>query len=224
MALHGNRSVLHKSPGRFLNGYGTAGGGIASMRSAFSKHGTVRNAYEQFDAKSATPNGHLSPSAWVLPKRAGGMSSRNVAVLSISPTGSGAMGVPIEGTSAFTIDTNTPAGQLISSAIGSASFVFTPTGNVLATLSGIGESAMTFTTNTPAMSAQGWALASGAITVTATMTSYAKGMMIGSTLTGGALTEASIIAAMNASPPAVNIKKVNDVTVNGDGAGTPWGP
>ena len=63
MALHGNRSVLHKSPGRFMNGFGTTGGGIASMRSGFNKHGMQRNAYEQFDAKAATPYGHLSGSA-----------------------------------------------------------------------------------------------------------------------------------------------------------------
>lgn len=220
MALIGNRSVLLKSPGRYFGG-----STVSDNRSNFGTPGSTRGRYfSGFPAINATPSGYRPPYSWIIAIKNGEMSSTNAAVLSVAGAGAGAMGVPIDGTASFLIDTNTPAGQLISSAIGSASFVVTPTGNVLATLSGVGSSAMTFTTNTPAMTAQGWALAAGSVTVTATMTSYAKGMMIGSTLTGGALTEASIIAAMNASPPAVNIKQVNDVTVNGNGAGTPWGP
>ena len=102
MALIGNGSVLHKSPGRFLNGYGTTGGGIASMRTGFNKHGMQRSAYQSFHAKSATPDGHLSPSAWVLPKTAGGMSSRNVTALSLAPTASIVGGVTTTGTSTLT--------------------------------------------------------------------------------------------------------------------------
>jgi hypothetical protein len=63
------------------------------------------------------------------------------------------------------------------------------------------------------------------MTFNGTLSPYAIGSMSGNTVSGGVLTEASIIAAMNASPPAVNIKKVNDVTVNGIGtSGNPWGP
>ena len=59
----------------------------------------------------------------------------------------------------------------------------------------------------------------------ASLVAYATGAMSGSTLNGGALSEASIIAAMNDNPPAVNIKKVNDIVVNGVGiSGNPWGP
>ena len=206
--LIGNRSTLLKSPGRFLSG-----GPVSVMRSAFNTHGMMRGAYGgNYNALSATPNGHLSPSAWVLPKTAGGMSSRNNAFATFTPTANGTMGLPASGTASFLIDTNTPAGQLISSAIGSASFAITPTGNVLATLSGVGSSTMTFTTNTPAMSAKGWAQASGAMTVTATLTSYAKGMMIGSTVDTSSIVNANIVS-------------VNGYSVTGNGQpGTEWGP
>ena len=113
MALIGNGSVLHKSPGRFLNGYGTTGGGIASMRTGFNKHGMQRSAYQSFHAKSATPDGHLSPSAWVLPKTAGGMSSRNVTALSLAPTASIVGGVTTTGTSTLTFISGSPKYQPI---------------------------------------------------------------------------------------------------------------
>ena len=70
MALIGNGSILHKSPGRFLSG--TAG----TLRSGFNKPGMLAGRFEQMDALSAgLPSGHLSPSAWSLPRRPGGLSS-----------------------------------------------------------------------------------------------------------------------------------------------------
>ncbi len=180
---------------------------------------------DNFGALAGIPRGYYMPHGWMLPRKAGALSSLYIAGLSVPASGSGAMGINIEGDAVVTVTTNTPAGQLISSGTGSATFSLTTTGNVLASLSGVGSASMAFATNTPAMSASGWAAASGAFSVTGNLTSYARGLMVGSTLTGGALTEASIIAAFNANPPAVNIKKVNDVDVTGTGEpGTEWGP
>ena len=56
------------------------------------------------------------------------------------------------------------------------------------------------------------------------------GIAIGYSTTGGSGSTAAeiaveLLAAMNASPPAVNIKKVNGYTVDGNGQpGTEWGP
>lgn len=178
MALIGNGSVLHKSPGRFLNGYGTTGGGIASMRRGLNKHGMQRNAYQSFYAKSATPDGHLSPSAWVLPKTAGGMSSRNVTALSLAPTASIVGGVTTTGETALTftvadaqifpLDDSSPmrtasatiafstsgTGGLIATATGVASLTFAAADALLlASLGGQGSAAMAFTTNAPLLGA-----------------------------------------------------------------------
>ena len=72
MALIGNRSVLLKSPGRFLSGT------VASIeRNNFRP---LRNIYETTDRLSGIPDGHLSPSSWFLPQVAGGMSSRNAII------------------------------------------------------------------------------------------------------------------------------------------------
>ena len=162
MALHGNGSVLHKSPSRFMNG----GPGI--MRSAFSKHGMMRGAYGAYSAKSATPSGHLSPSAWVLPKTAGGMSSRNVTRIDVSGAGSivggvtspGSAGGPVTpaatawpmddsvqirtASAAITFTVADAAGQLISSGEGAAAFTFsTNTPLLTASLAAIGEASFT---------------------------------------------------------------------------------
>lgn len=226
MALIGNGSVLHKSPGRFLNGYGTTGGGIASMRTGFNKHGMQRSAYQSFHAKSATPDGHLSPSAWVLPKTAGGMSSRNVTALILAPTASIVGGVTTTGTSTLTFTVSDAAGQLISTGSGAASLAFTFANALLtASLNGIGEASFTLSTNTPTLGAEASAAGAASFTITGALVPYAIGAMSGSTVDTATLTTAAILAAMNASPPGVNIKLVNDVAVTGDGQpGTEWGP
>jgi hypothetical protein len=111
MALLGNGSVLHKSPGRFLNGFGTTGGGIASMRSAMNKHGMMRNAFEQFDPTAAIPNGYRSPTAWVPAKTAGGLSTKN------SIIGSGGLSATIQ--AGYNIDgTITGSGGITDASLG----------------------------------------------------------------------------------------------------------
>jgi hypothetical protein len=219
MALIGNRSVLHKSPMMMLGGVANAGD-----RSNFSKHGMVRSSRLTYGKLAALPNGY-GGKGWMLPVTAGSISSANAAVLSVSPAASGALGLPGEGAADFSINFADATGGLISSGTGTATLTFTADGTVLATRSGDGSAAFSITTNTPLLGALGWVTATGAFSVTATLTSYARGFMQGSTASGGVLTEASIIAAMNASPPAVNIKKVNDVDVTGNGQpGTEWGP
>lgn len=171
MALIGNRSSLLKSPGRFL-----AGGPVCVMRSAFNTHAMQRGAYPSYSAKSATPDGHLSPSAWVLPTTAGGISSRNVTVLEVSTVGFAVGGITADGESsitftiadaqAFPLDDTSPlrtgtaslslnfadaAGQLISSGEGSATLSISAADALLiASLGGAGTAEFSITV-TPAL-------------------------------------------------------------------------
>ena len=88
MALIGNGSILHKSPGRFLSG--TAG----TLRSGFNKPGMLAGRFETMDRLSAAiPGGHLSPSAWAMPRTAGGMGTVNEINGAADFAGSGALGV-----------------------------------------------------------------------------------------------------------------------------------
>lgn len=226
MALIGNRSVIHKSPGRFLNGTANAGAGIGVMRSAFNKHGMMRNAYEGYDPKSATPVGHLAPSAWVPPKTAGGMSSRNVTTLQAAPTGLAYGGITTTGTADITISFADATGALIASGGGTAAMTFNFANALLtASLGGIGSASFTISTNTAQLGAEASGEGAALFAITGALIPYAIGSMSGTTVDNTTLTTTAIIAAMNASPPAVNIKKVNDVTVNGTGVpGDTWGP
>lgn len=218
MALHGNRSVLHKSPVRFLNG------GAAILRSNFGKHGMARNSYQVFAATAAIPYGYYSGrGAWVQPKKGGAVSGVNAIALTLGATGAGSMGKNTSGTASITFDMS-GVGGLISSASGVASISLGASGNIFASKSTSGTAGITLGA-TGTLKATGKIQGTAPISLSANWTPYAVGWISGSTASGGVLTEASIIAAMNANPPKVNIAKVNDVPVTGTGApGNEWGP
>lgn len=215
MALLGNHSVLHKSPLRFVNGR------EALLRSNFNKHGMVRNAYERFDDTAAIPNGHLSPSAWVLAKTAGGMSSHNIAGLTIETAGLAVGGITTNGTASITFTLADADGQLISSGEGTALMTFTvadalltasiggtgtaafdigATGLLGALASGEGSASMTITF----ANAQAYPLndssplrdGSASFAITGSLVPYAIGSMAGSTADTGVLTSSSIAGAV----------------------------
>ena len=161
MALIGNRSVLNKSPGRFLNA------GVGTLRSEFSKHGMVRSA--AYSALAATPNGHLSPSAWVLPRTSGGMSSINFTTATVSGSGLAVGGVTTTGTSSITLTFADAFGELIASGGGTAAFSLTSNNPLLtASINGTGTAVATFSTNTPTLGALADGSGEVAITLTAT--------------------------------------------------------
>lgn len=193
MALIGNRSVINKSPGRFL-----AGAVASGNRNNFSQAGMLRGSFENFSKLSAWPSGHLSPSAWMLPQRAGGMSSRNVTEMKLTAVGAGAMGVNGTGDASIVFTADATA-QLIASATGSATFAVTATGSVQAVLSGVGSATFTLTSS-GTIGALAWGAGASSMQVTATMTSYARGLMVGSTIGGGGVTNESVAASVWANP------------------------
>ena len=161
MALIGNRSVLNKSPGRFLNA------GVGTFRSEFSKHGMVRSA--AYSALAATPNGHLSPSAWVLPRTSGGMSSINFTTAMVSGSGLAVGGVTTTGASSITLTFADAFGELIASGGGTAAFSLTSNNPLLtASINGTGTAVATFSANTPTLGALADGSGEVAITLTAT--------------------------------------------------------
>ena len=205
MALIGNRSVLLKSPGRFLSGT------VASnQRSNFNKNGMQRNAYENFSPLAAIPYGHLAGSAWVLPKRAGGMSAVNTAALAINTSASGVMGLPASGTASFTFDFAPANGQLISSGSGSAAFTIASNTPLLtASLNASGTASFAITpTATP--SAKASITASGSFSITGTLAPYAIGRMTGTTVDSTVLT-ADIITASVWGATAINNNAVGSM-------------
>ena len=248
MPLIGNRSVLNKSPGRFLNA------GVATFRSTFNKHGMQRGA--AFSPLSATPNGHLAPSAWVLPRTAGGMSSINFASAAIDGIGLAVGGITTTGTSSITLTCADMFGELIASGNGTATFSLTSNNPLLtASINGTGTAVATFSTNTPTLGALADGSGEVAITLTATnsgrmpandasplrsgtaaisvtgaLTPYAIGEMAGTTGPSAGTTgpsaesiAAAVLAALQATTIPVNNTLINGAPVIGDGSeANPW--
>lgn len=230
MALLGNRSVLHKSPGRFLSGSVSTAGAVGGYRSSFTTHGMLRSAYQAYSPLSATPMGHLAPSAWVLPKTAGGISSQNVTKLNLTPSGLAVGGITADATTSISFTVADAAGELISSGSGAASMTFTVANLLLtASLNAIGSTSLTITSNTPQLGAKASAIGSANFAVTGSMIPYAIGSLSGSTVDSGILTvdaiAAGVLAAALTSPIYADIRRVNNTEVDGNGQpGTEWGP
>lgn len=217
MALIGNRSVLLKSPGRFLSGT------IASIeRSNFSP---LRNRFEQMSRLSGVPSGHLSPSAWVLPQVGGGMSSHNFTSIAISGAASGAEGVNVSGSAALGL-TAEAIGQLIASAIGSASFALDASGSIVATLGAPGSASFTLSATATA-TALGWMTGQSTASVTAALTSYATGALSGTANLAGESTpitpDSLAVAVWAAAAAANNSAGTMGEKLNDAGSGSnPW--
>ena len=106
------------------------------------------------DNKSAIPNGNRAPSAWIMPNKGGGLSSRD-ATLAFTATATGIKGLPGEGSTSFSIVTNTPDGQLIVSGSGTSTFSLETNAPLLtASLNGAGSTSFSLTTNTPILGAE----------------------------------------------------------------------
>ena len=197
--LIGNRSVLNKSPGRFLNA------GVATFRSEFSKQGMLRSA--AFSPLAGIPLGHLAPSSWFLPKQAGAMSSVNFGRLSAASTGFAVGGITTTGASTLEISFSVASGQLIASGSGTAALAFsTNLPLLIASLGGAGTASLTLTTNTPTLGAIAGGAGEASLTITfaaatirplddtsplrtatttislnGTLVPFAKGFMVGTT-------------------------------------------
>lgn len=174
MAINGNRSVLHKSPGRFLSGT------VASnLRNAFSNPGMQGNRFQSLNRlDAALPNGHLSPSAWSLPRTAGGMSARNVDDITVSL---GALvlaaGRNIDGNTTLTWSVPSADLQLVVSATGTSSITFTNAATLAGALSAVGATTVTFSVPTVTLGAVIDAIATTAMTWSTTGTARATGAL-----------------------------------------------
>ena len=174
MALIGNRSVLHKSPGFFLAGQTASGD-----RNNFSKQGMLRSSRLSFGKLASRPDGY-GATGWLMPVTAGALSSVNAATVAVLASGLAVGGVTTAGTStititaapavAFPLDDASPlrtasaaisftvadaAGQLISSGSGAASLAITIADALMtASIEGSGTAAFSVTANTPTLGAE----------------------------------------------------------------------
>lgn len=186
--LIGNRSLLHKSPGRFLAG--TIG---SADRSNFSKPGMLVSRFETLDRlSSGIPGGHLAPSSWALPRTAGGGSGLAQSIS--DAVGALAAGINIEGLAVSTSDAF-GAGQTVASIEGAAASTSTAAGTVFASLLASGAAASASTAS-GTVTALGWATGEASSSASASLVSYATGSIAGTTLDNSTLTAAGVASAV----------------------------
>lgn len=199
--LIGNRSVLHKSPGRFLAGTIASG-----ERSAFSKPGMLAGRFESFDKLSAAiPGGHLSPSAWALPRTAGGMSSRSYGNFAVDVgTLNLAAGINVIGSTSFTFTVPSAALQLVVSATGTATITFSHSATLAGALYGAGAADFSLTVPAAALGAIVDATGTATFALSAAGTPSAIGHLAGDITPYTELSPQSLAAAVWSALAASN--------------------
>lgn len=195
MALMGNGYCRDGLTAKLFGGTSTNGTNPSLFR--WNRTADLRNQFAGegiTDNTASVPSGGRHPVVWLMPQEAGAIASRYEAELSLSASGSGAMGVNGVGTSTMTFAI-TGTGDLVVSGAGTATFSITATGNAVATLNAIGTAGMTFTP-TATINALAWQIGSATMVFTPSLTSYAVGFMEGSTVDSSVLTNASIATAV----------------------------
>lgn len=172
------------------------------------------------------PSGAAHPIAWMLPQKAGALSSHNMTRGSSTASLSLASGRNLAATSDGA-STASATLQLVVSLQGSSAGSATVEGNLQAALGMAGSSAGSGAASAT-VGALAWATGEAAGSCTATLTSYATGRLYGSISPFTELSPenlaSAVIAAAEASPLHADIRKVNAYAIDGDGSGTPWGP
>ncbi len=190
MALIGNRSVLLKSPGRFLSGT------VASNeRNNFTNGGQVANRFQSMSKIfGGKPTGHLSPSSWSLPRTGGAISSRNECIISIDAYAEGALGLNAVAEADLSI-TAFGEGALIASGIGLAIIAIAAFADVSGVLNGVGEASFDVSGNAD-IGAIGWLSGSGTAEISGSVDPHAIGHITGSTEDVSVLTPESVASAV----------------------------
>lgn len=116
------------------------------------------------DKTSGASDGCLAPAAWRLPLKPGGMSGRNSVFVSVTSSGQGVMGLPVEGLASFSVTVDDLIGELLALGGGTASLILTTNNPLLtAVVNGAGSATFTVLFNSPVLGALADASGSAAI-------------------------------------------------------------
>ena len=115
---------------------------------------------------ASVPAGNNPPVAWVMPQKAGALSSNYNAEMSIGAMASILGGKALEGSATLTIETNTPDGELIAFGIGSVTITLSTNNPLLtASVNGGGTASFTIDTNLPILGAEASIVGTTTITI-----------------------------------------------------------
>lgn len=170
-------TLLAQYPFRLLGG-----GALAGARQLWGRTERVNFSIGEgvTDDLAAIPNGHLHPSAWVLPRKPGGMSAYTGTVITTStaPLVVSA-GRNIDGSTSVQVSVPAAQLQLVVSASGSATVTFTLQGNLAGSLNASGSTTVTFAPGTVTLGALAGLFGSIGVTASGSATPRAIGHMAG---------------------------------------------
>jgi hypothetical protein len=173
------------------------GGSPGTFRSMWSRGDRMNQSVGQgipFQL-AGIPSGLTAPAAWVLPYRAGRISSRTLGI-SVTAQASGTRGLVATGTASFTF-TAAAVGGLIVSTAGTATFsIFTNTPILRATIGTTGLASFSLFTNTPTLGAIANLTGAATMSFSASAPSYAVGHMTGLATSAETLSPQSLATAV----------------------------
>lgn len=193
MGLKQNTVLLAQSPVRLI------GGDPGTLRSMWGRGERMNQSVGQgITSKLAgIPSGHLAPSSWVLPYKPGAMSAFTQCVVTLTPGPLNlAAGVNLTGSTAVTITVNPADGQLVVSAVGSASITFSLAANLAGALAAAGSTSFSFTVNNATLGAIIDALGAALVQVSASANIRATGNLSGDITPFTELSPQSLSAAV----------------------------
>lgn len=195
MALIRNGANLYPNTERYFGASGVVG-----MASGVGAGAAQRNwqlgSHRITDVtdKSGLPNGYRHPVAWMLPQKAGAITSRNEGVLRIDGAATGALGKNVPASATITVS-GVAVGGLIAGGVANATITITGLADVFA---GLGTTAVATITldgsATPA--AIGHLDAAGVLTVNGTVVPYGAGFMEATTDFGNELSPTALANAV----------------------------
>lgn len=175
--------MRHVTGGKVLGGDALIDGGLASIQPSRFNSASNRMNYTAggaiTDDLAAVPAGARHPVAWIMPRKAGGLSSHNEASGSVTATLSMASGINIEGLAEGTTPTAEATLQLVVSMLATAAGEATTNANLNAALL-LAGTANGEATNNAIITALAWAIGQANGEATATLVRYATGELKGS--------------------------------------------
>ena len=200
----------------------------SALRANYARTAALRNICAGqgiTDDKVGYPQGGNHPASWMIPQKAGALSSHNRTRGVATATLSLAEGRNLTGTSGG-VATADASLQLVVSLTGTSDGVAIVTGNVQAAL-GMAGSAAGSSTASGEKNALAWAYGTSDGSCTATLTRYATGRLYGSITPFTELSPENLAQTVldyaQITPIHANVQKINDADVMGAGiSGDKW--
>lgn len=185
-----------------LNRYFSAAGSYG-LRGQFDQTGVHRcfpyggATITDVSNKAGWPNGYRSQTAFMLPQKAGALSSRNEGYVTVTGAAVGAKGLNGVASTTITIE-GSALGGLISGGVANATITISGTGDIFAGI--VGQASGTVTVSgTGSITADGFMTANSTVTVDGSVQPYAIGWMDATSDFGNELTPANLAEAVLAS-------------------------